>query len=182
MRKPSLLDKLQILVVPLLLVAERCLAECQEHKPVEQSDVGGRHLLTAHHNPAVHSRGLAPLVVVHIHPRTPRAVPYSFKELPLLQIKVVLIFIEMHHRVAHLRHRLGKSRLGRVVDVRRDVARHEEGSQRMTQLRLSRALRAEQIQNGERCCHRCHNVLEQRREQEAKRHLGVVPEHGDEFL
>ena len=88
----------------------------------------------------------------------------------------------MHHRVAHLRHRLGKSRLGRVVDVRRDVARHEEGSQRMTQLRLSRALRAEQIQNGERCCHRCHNVLEQRREQEAKRHLGVVPEHGDEFL
>ena len=68
MGKPPLLDKLQTLVVPLLLVAERGLAECQEHQTVEQSDVGCRHLLAAHHNPAVHSRGLAPLVIVHIHP------------------------------------------------------------------------------------------------------------------
>ncbi len=182
MRKPTLLDKLQILVVPLLLITERGLAERQEHKAVEQGDVSGRHLLTAHHNPAVHSRGLTPLVIVHVHPRTPSAIPYSLQELPLLKVKVVLIFIKMHHRVADLRHSLGKSRLGRVVDVWRDVVAYEERCQRMSQLRLSRAFRTEQIQDGKGGRHRCHHILEQRSEQEAKRHLGVVPEHRDEFL
>ena len=88
----------------------------------------------------------------------------------------------MHHRVADLRHSLGKSRLGRVVDVWRDVVGDEERSQRMSQFRLAGAFGPEQRKDGKRGCDRGHHVLEQRGEQEAERHLGVVPEDGDQSL
>ena len=95
MCQPALLDKLKVFEPALLSVAELCLGECQEDKPVEQGDVSRRHLLPGNDNTAVNGCSLAPFVVVDIDFGSSRAVPYTLEELSLLKVNVILVLIQM---------------------------------------------------------------------------------------
>ena len=106
-----LLDALQFLEPLLLFVVELSFAEGQEYQTAEQCDICSRHFLSGHDHAAIHGRGLSLLIVVDVDPGSSGTVPDSFQEFPLVQIQVVLVFVQMNEGIRYLRDGLRQRRL-----------------------------------------------------------------------
>ena len=170
---------LQPVIFRLFLLRELRPVEGQIDEAREQCDICRGHLLAGKDDTCIHRRRLLLLVQVHIHAGTSRAVPQALQELPLVEVDVILELIDMHQGVCHCRHRVIQGRQRGILNIRRHISGNEEAHQRMSQFRLARAFRAEEIQDWEAACLSRHDVAEQGGQQEAESDAPVVAENAE---
>ena len=117
---------------------------------MEEGNVDGRHLLTAQDNARAHPCHFAVLVVRSSHLGPSDTVIRALEELHHLRLDVVIfVLIKMHHGIDRVARLLIEARYGCIAEVRREVARGEERHERGPHVALARALRAEEVKDGE---------------------------------
>ena len=117
---------------------------------MEKGNVYGRHLLTAQDNARAHPCHLAVLVVRASHLGPSDTVIRALQKLHHLRLDVViLVLVEVHHGIDRVARLLIEARYGRIAEVRREVSRREERHERGPHVALARALRAEEVKDGE---------------------------------